>query len=61
LLNPGLFIRNNRVIPAKAGIQMIRKSPCKWGQHVGFGRFAELVLSLDSGLRRNDGLTDYMG
>ncbi|MDO8811588.1 MAG: hypothetical protein Q7J38_06125 [Gallionella sp.] len=31
------------------------------GQHRGFVRFAEYFLLLDSGLRRNDGLMDYLG
>jgi len=31
------------------------------GQHLGFVRFAERFSLLDSGLRRNDGLMDYLG
>ena len=31
------------------------------GQHLDFVRFAACFLLLDSGLRRNDGLMDYLG
>ena len=44
------------VIPAKAGIQSIKKSPTQWD--IAFApslaRYAELYDGLDSGLRRND-------
>jgi len=46
----------NFVIPAQAGIQLIKNLPATAGQHHGFVRFAGCLFSLDSGLRRNDGL-----
>jgi hypothetical protein len=45
----------NGVIPAKAGIQRIKKSPAHAERHHGPVRFAGCFFMLDSGLRRNDG------
>jgi hypothetical protein len=48
----------NHVIPAKAGIQMIKNISTEVGQHHGFVRFAAYFSLLDTGLRRYDGLMD---
>jgi hypothetical protein len=37
------------------------KFPTQVGQRLGFVRFAERFLLLDTGLRRYDGLMDYLG
>jgi len=40
---------------------MINKFPLQWDNIMFFVRFAECFLLLDSGLRRNDGLMDFLG
>ena len=42
------------VIPAQAGIQLIKKSPRKW-DNIKLGPLCGVFILLDSGLRRNDG------
>lgn len=44
------------VVPAKAGIRLIKKSTAKAGQPRGCVRFAECLFLLGSGLRRDVGL-----
>ncbi|MBI5438659.1 MAG: hypothetical protein HY936_06880 [Nitrosomonadales bacterium] len=53
---------NKPVIPAKAGIQTIKDSHAV-GQHPkhGFVRYAVLFDKLDSRLRGNDGVNNYLG
>jgi hypothetical protein len=53
-MNLNNLITQNRVIPAQAGIQIIKKSPAKRGN------IAVLSPLLDSRLRGNDGLMDYL-
>ncbi|MBW8076739.1 MAG: hypothetical protein GJU76_01375 [Gallionella sp.] len=42
------------VIPAQAGIQIVKKVPRIAEQHVGFVRYAKILVLLDSRLRGND-------
>ena len=49
----------NCVIPAQAGIQLI-KYPREAVQNKGFVRYGYSFLLLDSRLRGNDGLMDYL-
>jgi len=54
-MNPNILFTQNFVIPAQAGIQMIKNSR-EAGQHLGFVRFAGCLSLLDSRLRGNDGI-----
>jgi len=54
-------LAQNCVIPAQAGIQIIRKISREAEQHRGFVRFAGCLSLLDSRLRGNDGLMDNQG
>jgi hypothetical protein len=49
------------VIPAQAGIQLIIKSPAKRDKLRSFARFAGCLSGLDSRLRGNDGIMNYLG
>ena len=59
-MNPNNPLAKNCVIPAQAGIQLIKKISREAGQHRGFVRFAGCFFLLDSRLRGNDGLMDYL-
>ena len=57
---PTATINKNYVIPAKAGIQLINNFPRKWDKIMVLPAAQGNFLRLDSGLRRNDGLMDYL-
>ncbi len=59
-MNPNNPLVQNCVIPAKAGIQLFKNPPAQAGQHGTFVRCAECLFLLDSGLRRNDVLMEYL-
>jgi len=54
IAQPDLQASIEAVIPAKAGIQLIKKSSREAGRHDGFVRFTGCLFLLDSRFRGND-------